>query len=117
LQCCLRLVAGQQGRTQQHKLRREAELIAGLLILIQRSLYLVEPAGFIQRADVPDRARQSEPVAESVLLRYGETTLRITLSDFPPAAHSEQNRCVVPGVSVRVRPLYRLGPCKPAVPS
>src|SRR5438093_9281926 len=103
LQCCLRLVAGQQGRTQQHKLRREAELIASVLILIQRSLYLVEPAAFIQRVDVPDRARQSAPVAESVLLRYGETALRVALSDCPLAAQSVENRCVVPGVSLRVR--------------
>src|SRR5260370_20942362 len=95
LQCCLRLVARQQGRTQQHKLRREAELIASVLILIQRSLYLVESAAFIQRADVPDRARQSEPVAESVLLRYGATALPVALSDWPPSARSAHNRCVV----------------------
>ena len=57
LQCCLSLIAEQQGRTQQHELRREAELIAGVLILIQRSLHLVESAAFIQRrADASDRA-------------------------------------------------------------
>ncbi len=44
LQRRLGFVAEQQGLTQQHELRRDAELIAGALILIQRSLHLVESA-------------------------------------------------------------------------
>src|SRR6266516_4317581 len=61
------------------------------------------------RADVLYRARQSEPLAKSVLLRYGETALRVGLSNCRLAAQSMQNRRIIPGVSVRVRMVDRLG--------
>ena len=119
LQRRLGFVAEQQGRTQQHELRRDTELIASALILIQLSLHLVESAArCIQhgRADASDRARQSEPLAESVLLRYGETALRVGLSNCRLAAQSMQNRRIVPCVSVRVRMVDRVGAFKRGSP-
>jgi hypothetical protein len=57
-------------------------------------------------------ARESEPMAESVLLGHVETTLRIALSDCRLAAQSVENRGIIPGVSVRVRMLDSVGAFK-----
>src|SRR5450756_1186973 len=45
---------------------------------------------------------------ESVLLRYGETALRVALSDCRLAAQTVENSGIIPGVSVRVRMLDRV---------
>src|SRR5262249_8060234 len=108
-------VANKQGGTSQHELRSDTELITSALIFVQRSRHLVKLAArYIQhgRADAPDRARQSEPLAESVLLGYGETALRIRLSNCCFTAQSVQNRGIVPGVSMRVCMLNRVGTFK-----
>src|SRR5712671_2775581 len=58
LERCIGLVTDQQGRTQQHQLRRDAELIATTLILVERDPDLVEEmCGSIRRgrADAADR--------------------------------------------------------------
>src|SRR4029077_8341593 len=93
----------------------DTELIPSALILIQLNLHLVESAAryiLCCRANASDRARQSEPLAKSVLLRYGETALRVGLSNCRLAAQNTQNRRIIPGVSVRVRMVDRVGAFK-----
>src|SRR5215471_6777757 len=50
--------------------------------------------------------------AESVLLRYGEAALRVGVSNCRFTAQSMQDGRIVPGVSVRVRMLDRVGAFK-----
>src|SRR4029078_11248040 len=63
-------------------------------------------------ADAPNGAGQSEPLPESVLLRYGETTLGIALRDDRLSAQGVKSGGIVPSVSVRMRVLDRISAFK-----